>query len=315
MSKEEGNKGKNDSDPTSEARAQDKPGLLASILHNPFKKRGKPDMEVLSQNSQDEEDDDDDDGEDDDEEDEPVVHIEGAYDPTEYENLEVSPEIKELFAFITRYTPQTIELEHKLRPFIPDFIPAVGDIDAFIKVPPPNDASDSLGLTVLDEPCAKQSDPTVLDLQLRALSKETTTKTTVVKSLANAEKQTKAIDAWIESIGNLHRSKPPPTVHYARNMPDIETLMQEWPPEFEALLKNVGLPSAELDCSLEDYVTMICVLLDIPVYKSKVQSLHVLFTLYAEFKNSQHFKALAMENKVDNDSAQHEGGSSDRFVL
>lgn len=35
---------------------------------------------------------------------------------------------------IPRYTPQSIELEHKLKPFIPDFIPAVGDIDAFIKV-------------------------------------------------------------------------------------------------------------------------------------------------------------------------------------
>ena len=33
-----------------------------------------------------------------------------------------------------RYTPQTIELETKLKPFIPDFIPAVGDIDAFLKV-------------------------------------------------------------------------------------------------------------------------------------------------------------------------------------
>lgn len=28
-----------------------------------------------------------------------------------------------------------IDLEHKLKPFIPDFIPAVGDIDAFLKVP------------------------------------------------------------------------------------------------------------------------------------------------------------------------------------
>ena len=28
-------------------------------------------------------------------------------------------------------------------------------------------------------------------------------------------------------------------------------------------------------------------LLDIPVYKNKVHSLHVLFTLYMEFKNSQ----------------------------
>ena len=43
-------------------------------------------------------------------------------------------EIKELFSYITRYTPQAIELEHRLRPYIPDYIPAVGDIDAFIKV-------------------------------------------------------------------------------------------------------------------------------------------------------------------------------------
>ncbi len=33
-----------------------------------------------------------------------------------------------------RYTPQTLELDHKMKPFIPDFIPSVGDIDAFIKV-------------------------------------------------------------------------------------------------------------------------------------------------------------------------------------
>ena len=35
---------------------------------------------------------------------------------------------------------------------------------------------DTLGLTVLDEPCAKQSDPVVLDLQLRAISKQQTDK-------------------------------------------------------------------------------------------------------------------------------------------
>ena len=57
-----------------------------------------------------------------------------AYDPGEYENLPVNAEIKELFQYITRYTPQSIDLEHKLKPFIPDYIPAVGDIDAFIKV-------------------------------------------------------------------------------------------------------------------------------------------------------------------------------------
>lgn len=36
--------------------------------------------------------------------------------------------------FFPRYTPKPIEIEYKLQPFIPDFIPAVGDIDAFLKV-------------------------------------------------------------------------------------------------------------------------------------------------------------------------------------
>ena len=40
----------------------------------------------------------------------------------------------------------------------------------------PDSKPDNLGLNVLDEPCAKQSDPVVLDLQLRAISKQTTDK-------------------------------------------------------------------------------------------------------------------------------------------
>lgn len=39
-----------------------------------------------------------------------------------------------LLVFSFRYTPKMINIEHKLLPFIPDFIPAVGDIDAFLKV-------------------------------------------------------------------------------------------------------------------------------------------------------------------------------------
>ena len=46
----------------------------------------------------------------------------------------VSGEIKEFFTYIMRYTPQTIDLNTKFKPFIPEYIPAVGDIDAFIKV-------------------------------------------------------------------------------------------------------------------------------------------------------------------------------------
>ncbi|XP_009467354.1 PREDICTED: intraflagellar transport protein 46 homolog [Nipponia nippon] len=212
----------------------------------------------------------------------------------DYDYLPVSSEIKELFEYIKRYTPKTIEIEHKLQPFIPDFIPAVGDIDAFLKVPRPDGKPDNLGLLVLDEPSTKQSDPTVLSLWLTEDSKQhNITQQIKVKSLENAEKNPKAIGSWIESISELHRCKPPATVHYTRPMPDIETLMQEWSPEFEELLGKVGLPTAEMSCDLAEYIDMICAILDIPVYKSRIQPLHVLFSLYSEFKNSQHFKPLA----------------------
>ncbi|NXD92961.1 IFT46 protein, partial [Chaetorhynchus papuensis] len=220
--------------------------------------------------------------------------LEGDFNPADFDYLQVSSEIKDLFEYIKRYTPKTIEIEHKLQPFIPDFIPAVGDIDAFLKVPRPDGKPDNLGLLVLDEPSTKQSDPTVLSLWLTENSKQhNITQQIKVKSLENAEKNPKAIESWIESISELHRCKPPATVHYSRPMPDIETLMQEWSPEFEELLGKVGLPTAEMSCDLAEYIDMICAILDIPVYKSRIHPLHVLFSLFLEFKNSQHFKPLA----------------------
>lgn len=57
-----------------------------------------------------------------------------VYNPADFEHLVVSADIKEMFKYIQRYAPQAIDLETRLRPFIPEFIAAVGDIDAFIKV-------------------------------------------------------------------------------------------------------------------------------------------------------------------------------------
>ncbi|ROT71761.1 hypothetical protein C7M84_009902 [Penaeus vannamei] len=233
-----------------------------------------------------------------------------AYDPADFEHLNVSPEIEDLFSYITRYTPQAIELEHRLRPYIPDYIPAVGDIDAFIKIPPPDGKPTLVGLEVLDEPSARQSDATVLDLQLRALAKHTTAKSVTVKTVENAEKNTKVIEKWVRDISELHRAKPPPTVHYSKRMPDIDSLMQEWPGEVEDLLKEISLPTAALELDLPSYVDIICATLDIPVYKSRIQSLHVLFTLYSVFKNSAHFRQLAEENYIENDDSE-----ADRLII
>ena len=74
---------------------------------------------------------------------------ENAYNPMEYANLKVSAEITELFQYISRYQPHEIELETRLKPFIPDYIPAVGEVDAFLKVPRPDGVDEVLGLTCL----------------------------------------------------------------------------------------------------------------------------------------------------------------------
>lgn len=236
-------------------------------------------------------DDDDDNDDDDDDVDVQAAILEGTYDPNEFSHLPVSAEVKDMFQNITRYTPQNMELDYKLRPFIPDFIPAVGDIDAFLKIPRPDGKSDSIGLTVLDEPCAKQSEPAVLHLQLRAVAKQSSAKAVVVKKVDCAEKNTKAIDRWIKDISDLHRSKPPPTVHYSKPMPDIDSLMQEWPADVEQQLQETGLPVADLDCALPRYVDIVCSLFDIPVYESRIQSLHVLFMLYSAVKSSQYISS------------------------
>jgi len=239
-----------------------------------------------------EEDEEDEEEEEDEEDDDDAVAgpaVEGSYDAAEWEHLEVSKEEKELFEYIHRYTPQKVDLETKFKPFIPDYIPAVGDIDAFIKVMRCEHDNEKLGLIVLDEPAALQSDPTILDLQLRSVSKKTSRAGSRVKRVTNQASQAKVVDKWISDIEELHRNQPPPTIQYSKPMPDIDQLMQEWPQQFEELLQNSTMPASNMSLSLQSYVDVICSLLDIPVYKSRVQALHVLFTLFLAFRNSEHF--------------------------
>jgi hypothetical protein len=42
--------------------------------------------------------------------------------------------VRDLFQYIERYKPQEVELDTPLKCFIPEYIPAIGELDAFIKV-------------------------------------------------------------------------------------------------------------------------------------------------------------------------------------
>ncbi|GMI20800.1 hypothetical protein TeGR_g5469 [Tetraparma gracilis] len=231
-----------------------------------------------------------------------TLQVPGAYNPEDYASLDVGGDVREIFDYISRYKPHEVELDTSLKCFIPDYIPAVGEMDAFIKIPTPAGGSDDLGLKVLDEPAASQSDSTVLELQLRAISKKASGEV-AVRSIDNAASNPREIQRWITSISELHRSKPPPQVHYKKSMPDVEALMDVWPEEFEDALSRsrVPLPSVNLDLSLEEYIKVWCSLLDVPVYEgSVVESLHVLFTTFQEFKSNQHFMPNQAQGKEGN---------------
>ena len=47
----------------------------------------------------------------------------------------------------------------------------------------------------------------------------------------------------------------------------------------------------------------------------RIQSLHVLFTLYSAFKNSQHFSNLAMDNQMDNKLKVDDSGFDKYWVM
>lgn len=204
--------------------------------------------------------------------------------------------MRDLFEYIQRYKPQKIDLDTKLRPFIPDYIPAIGEVDAMMKMPKPDGTKEDLGVSLLDEPALNCEDKTVLELKYVQSKNVVRAAPVNVDSIDNADKKPKEISRWINSVQDLHKTRPPPTVNYTKAMPDFdEHLMIEMMPELEQALKSMQFPGAEIDMHASDYARMILTMLDIPVHKlankkSLIESLHVLFTLFSTFRQNQHFQ-------------------------
>ena len=80
------------------------------------------------------------------------------YNPADYKTLNISAEVQDLFKHITKwvypnhsYIPEVYELETQLKPFIPAYVPTIGEVDAFIKIPRPDGQDEHLGVSVVDE--------------------------------------------------------------------------------------------------------------------------------------------------------------------
>ncbi|KAJ3274799.1 Intraflagellar transport protein 46 [Terramyces sp. JEL0728] len=212
---------------------------------------------------------------------------------------DIEKEMKTLIDMIGLFHPESVELEPSLCPFLPDYIPCIGDIDPIIKIPKPNGELKSLGLEILDEPNAMQSDPAVVDLSLRANQLEKSSEKIKVRSIPlpvivtpkDQDQLKKSLDVWIKTVNDIHSKQ---TIR--RNDFDLEKLMAEWPQDIDNYLPKIILPNADIDLKLKDYAQLCCNILDIPLVDAKVKkragyvhSLSKLFELYSEFKNSQHF--------------------------
>jgi intraflagellar transport protein 46 len=152
----------------------------------------------------------------------------------------------------------------------------------------------------MDEPIINGQDPYIFKLQLIDQLKIKVDKFEV-KSVPDAEKNPKAITTWIDKVAELRKNKISNIVSYSKKMPNIESLMQVWPDKLEACFKELPFPDENLNISIEDYSKIMCTMLDIPIHQlqtknSLIEALHVLFTLYSEFKENQHFQ----RNKEDN---------------
>lgn len=159
-----------------------------------------------------------------------------------------------------------------------------------------------MGLKVIDEPIPNGIDPSIFSLEL-AYKLKLKPSNYKIKSIEEAEKHPKKIQNWIEQISNLHKEEIHNYVSYSKPMPNIESLMQIWPENFEEILRELQLPDETINLSLQSYAGLVCNILDIPIHKinsnkSIIEALHVFFSLYSEFKENQHFQ-LQNNKKAD----------------
>ena len=222
-----------------------------------------------------------------------VIHLpKRIFDSRDYTNLNVSPAVADLFQFVEKYQPNDIAIQHQLRCFIPNYVPAVNPIDNFVKPIPPDGRDNILGKVVLDEPNAVQSDPVEIQLRLRTGNK-LQGDFLILKRVENAVKNSQEIDNWIKTVSGLYRSKPPTTFRPQITSQSVESLMQPWSDTMEKCffsLIECGLFESHIDLTLGEYAKVVCALLDIPVKDNNlIDSLSVVMKLYDEFQNNQHF--------------------------
>ncbi|XP_023163218.2 intraflagellar transport protein 46 homolog [Drosophila hydei] len=223
--------------------------------------------------------------------------------PDKWEQLPLQPELKELFPYILKYTPQTIETPYHLQPFVPEFVPAVGDVDAILKVQAPallqpqaqrqrelDEQLQRLGLILLDEPSGAQSEPSLLNMKLRSVlsggragnSRHAARSATLVPTAKTA----KDIEKWIAEVEQVHMTQ---SMYDAQPRKDIDALLENWPRSFGTAANKEAVDEAYRAClqqqiSLVDYVRSLCECFGVEgpleTQSDYIHNIQTLFALY-----------------------------------
>lgn len=118
-----------------------------------------------------------------------------------------------------------------------------------------------------------------------------------VRMYKSSKKNTLAIDRWIETVYNLHRSKPNTSFEYSHPMPSMNQTLSVFPERTRDALAAIKTKNGDrletavdpsLDISLEEYIRIICAILDIPVRDGYlIESLHYLFQAYIQVRSKE----------------------------
>ena len=149
------------------------------------------------------------------------------FDVNQFLNLDLDEEYKSLLTIMKKFEidKTILTLDTKMKPYIPNLIPSIGEVDAFIKINRPDNKIEELGLDIVDEPTINGIDPSVFCLELSYKMKTKKPENFIIKSIDNAQKNPKQITNWIENLENMHKGANK-NVTYTKKMPEIEQLMQ-----------------------------------------------------------------------------------------
>lgn len=215
---------------------------------------------------------------------------------TDHDSTLCESNISQLFGFVNSYTPITVEIETPFKCFVPSYTPAIGGIDQFIKIPRPDNIEDYLGKVVIDEPALQQSDPALLQLQLRSTTKTAFRDNLIVKKVSPHEPAFgEELDRWIRDLRDVYRSAPKEVGFRPRHkMPSTDQLMQVWSGQLENSLEEdcngIRFLSENIDLNIYEYAKLLCVLLGIPVRSNSIiDSLFVAMTTLITLEDNEYF--------------------------